>query len=140
MSHRVYIDSLSGIVETPFMACPSCLSYESDEMWVKVVMRRESGFASRRTIVRHLVVIEGHKEPVVHFIICYHDLRKRGLRCCFVGLDSTLHNKPLSLEEFIAKERSIDKLDRSGDCLPQTAGYMLVLQKAISDEAQSTAV
>ena len=133
LPHRVYNDAMPGIVETEDISCPQCLSYESDEMWVKVV-REEIGAASRRTIIRHLVLIETHHEPVVHFTVCYHDLRRRGLECCFVGFGPTLNNKPLSLEEFITRERSQDQADRSGDELPKVAGYISFLQTITQED------
>lgn len=112
--HRVYIDSLPAIVETPELACGFCLSYESDDMWVRVV-KTESGVASRRTLMRHLVLIETHKEPIIHFVICYHELRKRGLECCVPQLgiprDYTFHN-------FIAYEKAQDRAANLGDELP----------------------
>jgi hypothetical protein len=124
--HRVYVDSLPGIVETPEISCALCLSYLSDDMWVKVV-RREIGVASRRTIIRHLALIQTFKNPLVHFIVCDHELRKRGLECCSI-LEATSQNNPMSLKDFVARERARDRINTSGDSLPHNVGYISLLQ------------
>jgi hypothetical protein len=130
-SHRVYIDSLPGVVETPSIDCSTCLSYSSDDMWVHLV-RREIGVASRRTIIRHLVLIETLKKPQVHFIVCHHELRKRGLECCSVlsvPNEDTWPYKPMSLNDLVARERLRDVWNKSGDYLPRNVGYISLLKK-----------
>ena len=116
------------------MGCGSCLSYWADDMAVDV-FSKEIGVASRRTIIRHVVQIEGFKKPSVHFITCYHELRKRGLQCCFP--DSTPVDGPhISLKCRISKEREVDREGRSGDVL---VGVHLFLQGLISGEFRGSA-
>ena len=116
MSHRVYIDSLPGIVETPEMACGLCQSYLSDDMAVSV-LSKEIGVASRRTIIRHVAQIQTHKEPAIHFVTCYHELRKRGLECCFASGGNRGDGTSISLKERVEGDRAADRLNRSGDDL-----------------------
>ena len=79
--HKIYIDSIWSIVETPTILCPACQSFLCDGMEVEI--QWEIAFVSwNGGNLRHRVLIPGYGQPQWHMVRCNPCLRRQELECC----------------------------------------------------------